>query len=126
MSTTQPPKHLFLIVTWTIKPERVNEWLDAEYEAWQTVHNQPECLYFEILRDPLKPNSFRLLECWNKDREWFDNVQFKSRPYQILADKTLGSDIVEEALVIEYLERMGPGVNGSVVKKEYLEGARVM
>jgi len=126
MSSTQSPKHLFLVVTWTIKPEHVDDWLEAEFEAWETVHNQPECVFFEILRDPAKPNSFRLLECWNRDREWFDNVQLKTKPYQVLAGKTLERDIIEEPLKIEYLERMGPEVNGSVIRQGYLDGARVM
>lgn len=122
----QPSKHLFLVVTWTLKPEHVEAWLEAEFESWQTVHSQPECLFFEILRDPLKPNSFRLLECWNKDREWFDNVQVRTPPYQKLAEKTLAKDIIEEPLKIEYFERMGPDVNGSVIRQGYLDGGRFM
>lgn len=49
-------------------------------------------------------------------------MQMKTKPYEILAAKTLGKDIIEEPLKIEYLERMGPSVKGSVVKKGYLDG----
>lgn len=134
MSDQSPQKQLFLVVEWVIKPDRVDEWLEAEYEAWKAVHAMPECLYFEILRDPERPNRFRFLEAWSKDREWFDNVLVKTDIYATLAAKTLGADITEEPLKIEYYERfgnhisekLGNEVNGSIFRKGYLDGGKLM
>lgn len=126
MADQTPAKQLFLVVTWVIKPDRVDEWLEAEYEAWKPVHATPECLFFDILRDPERPNKFCLIEAWAKDREWFENVLLKTEPYVKLVQKTLESDIVEEPLKIEYFERFGNQVNGSIFRKGYLDGGRLM
>lgn len=52
-------------------------------------------------------------------------MQLKTKPYQVLAGKTLERDVVEELLKIEYLKRMGPQVNGNVISQGYLDAARV-
>ncbi|KAK5086316.1 hypothetical protein LTS08_004374 [Lithohypha guttulata] len=125
MSDQQPGKQLFMLAKWVLKPEHVEEWLETEYEAWKVVHNQPECILFEILRDPERPNVFRLLECWTKDKEWFDNVQIRTPAYDKLW-KLIERGVTEEPPSLEYYDRFGDQVNGSIVRRHYLEGGKVL
>lgn len=76
MSYPQPEKHggFTLIVTATIQPDKVDEWLSIFWPAFEKVSNEPECLSFELFRYPDEPNKVKWVENWSKSKEWFMEV----------------------------------------------------
>lgn len=76
MSYPQPEKHggFTLIVTATIQPDKVDEWLSIFWPAFERVSNEPECLSFELFRYPDEPNKVKWVENWSKSKEWFLEV----------------------------------------------------
>ncbi|KAB2578418.1 hypothetical protein DBV05_g3034 [Lasiodiplodia theobromae] len=94
MSYPQPEKHggFTLIVTATIQPDKVDEWLSHFWPAFERVSNEPECLSFELFRYPDEPNKVKWVESWSKSKEWFLENQFTKaymKPYLDATDKLM-------------------------------------
>ncbi|KAL1639884.1 hypothetical protein SLS58_007471 [Diplodia intermedia] len=81
-SFPQPEKHegFTLVVSATIKPDKVDEWLAQFWPAFDTVSAEPECLSFEVFRYPDQPNKIKWVENWSKSVEWFMEHQI-TKPY---------------------------------------------
>lgn len=66
-----------VIVTVTIQPDKVDEFLSHFYVAFEKVAAEPECLSFEVFRAQGEPNKIKWMESWSKSIEWF--MQVRSR-----------------------------------------------
>lgn len=69
-----------LVVTATIQPDKVDEWLGHFWTAFQHATAEPECLSFELLRFADQPNRVRWIENWSKSPEWFMTVRQTAPP----------------------------------------------
>ena len=69
-------KKLTLIATVSVEPSKVDAYLEALRPCWQGIIGEPECLFFDLWQDPAKPGTFKMIEVWSKDKEWFTNVRF--------------------------------------------------
>jgi quinol monooxygenase YgiN len=118
---TTPQKQLTLFVTFSILPTHIPAWLTAHRIVWSHVATEPRCLLFDVFQDPDSPGRFRLVEVWDCDKEWFENVQLKKEYYKTLWEQT--EWMYEGERRIEYLERFG---EGCVFRERYLEGGKKM
>lgn len=116
-----PAKQLTLFVDFYVQPSRIEEWKEAHRPVWVACGNEPECLLFDVFQDPSYPGHFRLVEVWNKSREWFETKQLTKPYYETLWEKS--KPTWEKEVVIQYLERLGEGCS---YRTTYLEGARRM
>jgi quinol monooxygenase YgiN len=55
---------IFIVVKWTIRPERADEWLSVVDEFTQATRAEPGNLFFEWSRSVDDPNLFVLLEAF--------------------------------------------------------------
>ncbi|KAF4304103.1 Antibiotic biosynthesis monooxygenase [Botryosphaeria dothidea] len=69
-----------VIVTATIQPDKVDEFLSHFYVAFEKVASEPECLSFEVFRAQGEPNKIKWMENWSKSIEWFMQHQ-ATKPY---------------------------------------------
>lgn len=76
MSFPEPQLHegFSIIVTATIQPDKVDEWLGHMWAAFEKASKEPECLSFELLRFPDQPNKIKWVENWSKSLAWFMEV----------------------------------------------------
>jgi quinol monooxygenase YgiN len=55
---------IFIVVKWTIRPERSDEWLSLVDEFTQSTRNEPGNLFFEWNRSVDEPNVYTLVEAF--------------------------------------------------------------
>lgn len=67
-----------IVVTTTVKPGKVDEFLEHFWQAFKLVSAEPECLSFELFRYPDEPNKLKWVENWSKSKEWFLEVRFRT------------------------------------------------
>jgi hypothetical protein len=67
-----------LLVTITVDPSNVDEFIKGLHICYDRCVEEPECLSFEVFQSKEVPGRFRFLEIWSKDREWFETVRFVS------------------------------------------------
>lgn len=77
MSFPQPEKSegFTLVITTTVKPDKLDEFLESFWKVYKLVSAEPECLSFEIFRFPDEPNKLKWVENWSKSKEWFLEVR---------------------------------------------------
>jgi hypothetical protein len=87
MSFPQPQNSdgFTLVVTTTVQPGKMNEFLECFWKAVKLASAEPECLSFEVFRYPDEPNKLKWVENWSKSKEWFFEVwipdsRFPSNP----------------------------------------------
>lgn len=110
-----PQKQLTLFVTFHVKPSQLDEWKDAHRPVWAACAAEPECLFFDVFQSTEKPGEMRLVEVWNKSREWFETQQLTKPYYETLWQKSRPT--WEKEPEIEYFERLGEGAS---YKDEFL------
>jgi len=66
----------------TVAPENVDKFLELLKPTIAKVAAEPECVLFQVFRDPSKPGKFMFIENWNATIGWLFEVQFK-KPYYI-------------------------------------------
>ncbi|USW56080.1 Putative antibiotic biosynthesis monooxygenase domain-containing protein [Septoria linicola] len=114
-------KQLTLFVTFKIQPDRIEEFKEAHRPVWAACAAEPECLFFDVFQDPQAPGTFRFVEIWSKDREWFEKEQFTKPYYATLWPKS--EPTWAAPVEVEYFERTG---DGSTYRKEFLNlGTRI-
>ncbi|KAI1077746.1 hypothetical protein F5B20DRAFT_252015 [Whalleya microplaca] len=116
-----PTKQLTIFVTFYIKPSMVEEFKIAHRPVWAACAAEPECILFDVFRDPEQPGYFRFIEVWNESREWFETKQLTKPYYTILWEKS--KPTWEKDMVIEWFEREGEGCS---YRKQYLDGGKLM
>ncbi|GIZ48729.1 hypothetical protein CKM354_001177900 [Cercospora kikuchii] len=108
MSSSGSGKQLTLFVTMKIKPDRIEEWKEAHRPVWAATAAEPEQIFFDLFEDPKDPGTFRFIEVWSKDREWFEKEQFTKDYYKTLWPKS--EPTWREPVQVEYYERSGDGL----------------
>ncbi len=58
---------IFIVVKWTIKPERSRDWLAEVTEFTQGTRSEPGNIFFEWSRSVDNPNQFVLVEAFQDD-----------------------------------------------------------
>ena len=58
---------IFIVVKWTIKPERSGEWLSLVDDFTQATRNEPGNIFFEWSRSVDNPDQFVLVEAFQDD-----------------------------------------------------------
>ncbi|KAL1860256.1 hypothetical protein Daus18300_009310 [Diaporthe australafricana] len=94
-----------LVVTVTVQPDKVDEWLGHFWKIFNIVSAEPECLSFELFRFADKPNKMKWVENWSKSAEWFMTQQATKdymKPYMEVTDPLLTGE-----KEWEILERFG-------------------
>ena len=74
-ATTTNTEGLSFMAELTIAPESVDIFLKYFKEVVELASREPECMSFEVFRDPEKPNHFKWVENWSKSQEWFMEVR---------------------------------------------------
>ncbi|KAF2684716.1 hypothetical protein K458DRAFT_250015, partial [Lentithecium fluviatile CBS 122367] len=108
-------KQLCVFVTFHIRSDKIEEWKAVHRRIWTPVGNERECLLFDVFESKEEPGLIRLVEVWEGDREWFENVQMKKPYYSLLWEKS--QPLWTEPVKLEYFERAG---EGSVYRDTYL------
>lgn len=67
-----------LVITTTVQPDKVDEFLGHFWHVFKLVSAEPECLSFELFRFPDEPNKLKWVENWSKSKEWFLEVRFQT------------------------------------------------
>ncbi|KAK5446566.1 hypothetical protein LTS15_009498 [Exophiala xenobiotica] len=60
-----------LHVTIRIDPANIEPFLKALRPCWTACCQEPECIFFDVYHDPSEPGTFRFVETWTKDEDWF-------------------------------------------------------
>jgi hypothetical protein len=91
MSFPQPEKHegFTLVVTTTVQPGKLDEFLDHFWKVVKLVSSEPECLSFEVFRYSDEPDKLKWIENWGKSKEWFFEVSFLTSSSHVAPDSTL-------------------------------------
>ncbi|KAH8771808.1 hypothetical protein F5883DRAFT_45431 [Diaporthe sp. PMI_573] len=94
MSFPQPEKHegFTLVVTTTVQPGKLDEFLDHFWKVVKLVSSEPECLSFEVFRYSDEPDKLKWIENWGKSKEWFFENQITKgymKPYLEATDRLL-------------------------------------
>jgi len=76
---TEPGIPLFINVTLTIKPERLEEYLSALREVLPAARAEPDCIYLHVGQSMNEPGVFVLSEGWRDLVEYRDKILQK--PY---------------------------------------------
>lgn len=76
------PKKLTLIATVSVQPSRIADFLEALKPTWEGITSEPECLFFNLWHDPDHLGTFKMLEVWAGNKEWFTTVQMKKDYYE--------------------------------------------
>jgi len=100
-----------------IDPTNVDEFLEAFRACWVQVCREPECIYFDVFHSKTEPGRFHFVEIWNKDNDWFMEVQIKKDYYKPYWDITRP---LWEARDLHTYDRLS-GFN--FVDGRYLEGS---
>src|SRR5215475_794500 len=79
MTSTEPGIPLFMSVTLTIKPERLEEYLAALREVLPAARAEPNCIYLHVGQSMSEPGVFVLSEGWKDRVEYRDTILQK--PY---------------------------------------------
>ena len=77
-TTAANTEGLSFMVELTIAPESVDQFLKLFKEVMELASREPECMSFEVFRDPEKPNHFKWVENWSKNMEWFMEVRVQT------------------------------------------------
>jgi quinol monooxygenase YgiN len=83
IKTTQMTLH----VTIRIDPANIEPFLKALRPCWTACLQEPECIFFDVYHDPSEPGTFRFVETWTKDEDWFRKNQLTKSyydPYQAI------------------------------------------
>ncbi|OJD34266.1 antibiotic biosynthesis monooxygenase [Diplodia corticola] len=106
-SFPQPEKHegFTLVVSVTIQPDKVDEWLGHFWKAFDRVSAEPECLSFEVFRYPDQPNKVKWVENWSKSVAWFMENQISKAYMQAYLEAT--DPLLMGEREKEVLERFG-------------------
>jgi hypothetical protein len=72
--SSPPTKQLCVFVTFHVQPDKVEAWKAVHRQVWTPVGNEKECLMFDVFVSQEEPGLIRLVEIWDGDREWFENV----------------------------------------------------
>ncbi|KAL9531324.1 putative monooxygenase [Sphaerulina musiva] len=112
-------KQLTLFITFKIQPDRIEEWKEAHRPVWAETAAEPECLSMDIFQDPKNPGTFRFVETWAKDREWFEKEQFTKPYYATLWPKS--QPTWSAPVEVEFFERSG---DGDLHREKYLAKSR--
>ncbi|KAF2211332.1 hypothetical protein CERZMDRAFT_98642 [Cercospora zeae-maydis SCOH1-5] len=116
-TTSSSGKQLTLFITMKIKPDKIEEWKEAHKPVWAATASEPEQLFFDLFEDPTDPGTFRFIEVWSKDREWFEKEQFTKDYYKTLWPKS--QPLWREPVQVEYYERSGDGL--MTYRQEFLD-----
>ena len=65
-----------------VKPSNIDQFTEALRKCWENTTKEPECLYFEVFHSPSEPDTFRLVEMWDKDSEWMEKNHLPRDYYQ--------------------------------------------
>ncbi|EME78044.1 uncharacterized protein MYCFIDRAFT_33973, partial [Pseudocercospora fijiensis CIRAD86] len=66
----------------------------------------PECVYFEVFKDPENPGTLSWVENWNASVEWFMKTHLAKEYYKPYLEATMPMMIKEREFKIS--KRMGP------------------
>lgn len=80
-------KQLGVFVTFHVHPDKIEEWKAVHRRIWTPVGNEKECVMFDIFESKDEPGLIKLVEIWDGDREWFENV---GHPVSECMDAELG------------------------------------
>ncbi|KAI0858265.1 hypothetical protein F4860DRAFT_516996 [Xylaria cubensis] len=69
-------------VTIYVAPENVDAFFAAFEPLYQQVIREPECLSFEVYRNPEKPGKIVWVEDWSKSPSWFFHNQLTKDYYK--------------------------------------------
>lgn len=72
--TTSTKKQMCVFVTFHVQPDKVDEWKAVHREIWTPAGNEKECVLFDVYESLEEPGLMRLVEVWEGDKEWFENV----------------------------------------------------
>ena len=70
-------------LTITIDPKNIDRFLEALRPCWAAVIKEPNCIFFDVHYLPSKPGTFRFVEIWDKDNEWFERNQLGKEYYKL-------------------------------------------
>jgi quinol monooxygenase YgiN len=110
---------LTLHVTIKVSPSNIVAFLAALRPVWEKCASEAECLFFDVFQDPANRGSFRFVEVWTKDREWFETKQLTKDYYVPYEDVTRPMWLEERKL--EYMEREE---GWAYVAEDYLVGVK--
>lgn len=68
-------KQMCVFVTFHVQPDKVEEWKAVHREVWTPAGSEKECVLFDVFESLEEPGLMRLVEVWEGDREWFENVR---------------------------------------------------
>ena len=112
------PMRMTLFVTITVHPKDHDEFLKALRPCWQGCIQEPECIYFDVFHSSDNPGTFRFVEVWTENREWFKTVQLNRSYYEPYLSITKPMWVKDREMV--YLDRVP---NWNFVDKRYLDGS---
>ncbi|KAM3414352.1 hypothetical protein BST61_g10998 [Cercospora zeina] len=121
-ASSSSEKQLTLFITMKIQPDKIEEWKEAHRPVWAAIALEPEQIFFDLFEDPSDPGTFRFIEVWSKDREWFEKEQFTKDYYKKLWPKS--QPLWREPVQVEFYERSGDGL--MTYRQEFLDLGRKM
>lgn len=68
----------------SIAPENADKFLEYLKPAYDVVSAEPECVSFEVFRNPEAPGEFKFIESWHATKEWLRDVRFVLLPLRLL------------------------------------------
>jgi quinol monooxygenase YgiN len=101
-----------------VKSDKIEEFKAAHRPVWAACAKEPECLFFDLFHDK-ENNTFRFVEVWSKDKEWFEEEQMTKSYYAEMWPKS--QPLWEGESKIEYYERDG---EACIFRQDYLDGGR--
>ncbi|OQU99870.1 Fungal specific transcription factor domain-containing protein [Cladophialophora immunda] len=118
-SAKVPPEksQTILLVTITVDPSDIDEFLKGLHICYDRCVEEPECLSFEVFHSQDSPGRFRFLEIWAKDREWFESVQMKKPYYDPYHEATI--KLWTEPRTLEFFDRQ-PGLSAINIPRDPL------
>lgn len=77
-----PPESrpLLVLVTFHVRPDRIEEWKTVHRQIWTPVGEEKECIMFDVYESKEDIGVFRLIEVWDGTKEWFENVSESAVP----------------------------------------------
>ncbi|KAE9402065.1 hypothetical protein BT96DRAFT_991572 [Gymnopus androsaceus JB14] len=104
MSNSTFQHGLMLYLHITVDPSRIDEYLEHLQPIHKAVSAEPDCALFTVSVNR-ETGEIRMTQSWNRDREWFSEVQAKKAYYEpfIAATKSMWT----KPRVVEVQERLG-------------------
>ncbi|KAH9892342.1 hypothetical protein F4778DRAFT_316826 [Xylariomycetidae sp. FL2044] len=105
-SSPKKPTGFSLQVTVFVAPENEASFFSHFKPVFDKVVAEPECLFFEVYKDPAEPGRLSWVEDWSESKEWFMEHQITKSYYKDYLEATEAMFIKPREVKI--LDRAGP------------------